>query len=133
MRILSNAFPTNMPDSEKVSQGGPANFARFFTNYLINNTRHSWVGLVFNSAPCKTIKCQKIYSFQQRDFYRMQMPVDMLRAIVKANKKCDPEMVLEKPIKKIVRLIEIVKPDIIFLNGFGIYNWILLKAGEITK
>jgi len=122
-----------MPDSEKFSQGGPANFAKFFTNYIITNTKHDWIGILFNSSPSKVSKCKKAYSFQQREFYNIQIPSDMLKRIVHAEKKLNPNIILEKPIKKIVKLIKTTKPDIVFLNGFGIFNWLMLKAGEITK
>lgn len=133
MRILSNTFPTNMPDSEKVSQGGPANFARLFKNYIVSHTKNVWLGLLFDNSTSGATDYQKINSFQQRDYYRLRFSKFLLRSIVLAKKKCDPEIILKEPIKQIVKLIRAEKPDVIFLNGFGLYNWMLLKAGEITK
>lgn len=133
MRILSNTFPTNMPDSEKVSQGGPANFARLFKNYIVSHTKDVWLALLFDDSTSGVTDYQKINSFQQRDYYRLRFPKSLLRSIVFAKKKCNPEIILKKPIKQIVKLIRAEKPDVIFLNGFGLYNWMLLKAGEIAK
>ncbi len=132
MKILSNAFPTNMPDSEKVSQGGPANFAWLFKNYIVSNTKHSWVGLLFENVKTGPKNCKKAYSFKQCDFYRLRIERALLKTIVSTKKKIDPEVVLKKPIRQIIKLIKAQKPDVIFLNGFGIYPWILLKAAELS-
>jgi len=122
-----------MPDAEEFSQGGPANFAQLFTRYLVSETKHNLIGLLFESAVLGPVKCRKIYSFQQCDYYRLRVLKPALKAIAAAKNKLQPETVFKKPIDQIVKLIEAEKPDVIFLNGFGIYNWMLLKAGEITQ
>jgi hypothetical protein len=130
MRILTNAFPTNMPDSEKVSQGGPANFAKQFTKYVVSTTKHEWNGLIMSFSSRNSLQCKKIHSFRQRNYYRFLISKILIKKITRAKKKEDPQIIFKKQIGLVIELIKEIKPDVIFLNGFGITNWILLKAGE---
>lgn len=134
MRILSNVFPENLPDSEKISQGGPSYFADNLVRYLVTHTNHSWCGVVFSGEQVSKITVKKVFTFRQREFYKMSVPKIIGQKIYRAVKEnSDPEEIMKKPIKEILGLIKIVKPDVIFLNGFGIYNWAMLKAGVIAK
>lgn len=130
MRIFTNAFPTNMPDSEKVSQGGPANFAKLFSTYIEANTGHEWYGLMMDASLIGLTNIRRKYSFPQRYYYQLRLPRRSLRLITKATQPADPTVILKKPLAKIVRLMEKVSPDVVFLNGFGLLNWMLLKAAE---
>lgn len=133
MHILSNAFPSNMPDAEQISQGGPANFAHLFIKHIVSRTTHRWTGVLFESVSAGATTCEKKHTFQQQEYYQLRVLRSALQSVVAAKKIVDPALLLKKPIQHIVELIKAQKPDIIFLNGFGIYNWILLKAGEITQ
>jgi len=132
MIILTNGFPTNMPDSEKVSQGGPANFARLFKDYLSSvGAKEDWIGLMLQGSLSKTTRLVKKYSFPHRDYYQLCVPRYMFRDIVQAKTKGDSGLILRKPINRLTALMRKTKPDIVFLNGFGLLNWLLLKAAEI--
>lgn len=122
-----------MPDAEQISQGGPANFAHLFIKHIVSRTTHRWTGVLFESVSVGASGCEKKYTFQQQEYYRLRVLRATLQSIVTAKKVVDPALLLKKPIQQCVELIEQQKPDIIFLNGFGIYNWMLLKAGEATK
>jgi len=132
MRILSNAFPTNMPDSEKVSQGGPANFARLFVNYLVRSEpKHQWVGVMLEGVPSETVRLQKVFSTRKRSYHRLCVPRTQLRNVVKSTHATDKaEDILERPISRLITLMKAERPDVVFLNGFGLLNWMLLKAAE---
>lgn len=130
MKIFSNGYPTNMPNAEAVSQGGPANFARLFSTFITSNTSHSWVGVMVSHSKSKTIRIKKAFSFPQRDYFKFYLPKEYYRLITQANKVADPAIILEKPIKRLASLIKKENPDIVFLNGFDLFNWILLKAAE---
>ena len=122
-----------MPNSEEVSQGGPANFARLFTLYVASKTPHKWIGVMFDSSKKSTkVRLKKIFSFSQRDYFKLYLPKIYIRQIVRAKKLSNPADVLQEPIARLVKLIKKEKPDVVFLNGFGIFNWMLLKAAEKT-
>ena len=133
MKIFSNGYPTNMPNAEAVSQGGPANFARLFSTFVTSNTSHSWVGIMVSHSKSKTIRIKKSFSFPQRDYFKFYLPKKYYRLITQANKVADPAIILEKPIKRLASLIKKENPDVVFLNGFSLFNWILLKAAVEAK
>ncbi|MDQ3015027.1 MAG: glycosyltransferase [bacterium] len=131
MIILTNGFPTNMPDSEKVSQGGPANFARLFKDYLTSiRAKDHWIGVMIQGSPSQTTRLVKKYNLPKREYYRLFIPKKILRNIVRAKIKGDSSQILEVPIARLTALMRESKPDIVFLNGFGMLNWMLLKAAR---
>jgi glycosyltransferase involved in cell wall biosynthesis len=133
MIILSNGFPTNMPDSENVSQGGPANFAKLFCSYIEKRSKDRWIGVMFQATHLKEPALEKIFKFIRRDYYKLYLPKRQLTRITQASTMQDPAKILKKSIELLTNLIRQKKPDVIFLNGFGIFNWALLKAAEKTK
>ncbi len=133
MIILSNGFPTNMPDSENVSQGGPANFAKLFNTYLQANTKDHWIGLMYQTTRTPKIEITNIFNFTKRNYYQLLLPNKLLQKITQASELKDPAKILKKPINLLIDLIKDKKPDVVFLNGFGIINWMLLKAAEKTN
>lgn len=132
MRILSNGFPTNLPNSETVSQGGPANFARLFVGYLMEaNPNHEWIGVILEGSSSKTTRLEKVFTSKQRSYFRLRMPKSSLRSIVHAkHTHRSPEEITEKAITRLATFMKNRKPDVVFLNGFGLLNWMLLKAAE---
>ncbi len=132
MRILTNGFPTNLPDSETISQGGPANFARLFLNHIIaSHLDHQWAGVVMERNP-HVCDIKRIFTSNYRRYFRLDVTAQSLRDITKAARASDPEHILAKPINLLVKLMQEEKPDVVFLNGFGVLNWMLLKAAEKT-
>lgn len=132
MTILSNGFPTNMPDSENVSQGGPANFARLFSAYIKKNTKDRWIGIMFQTTNLKTTELEKVFTFPRINYYKLYFPGQQLQDITQAETKIDPALILKKSIEVLADLIRQKKPDVVFLNGFGLFNWMLLKAAQQT-
>lgn len=132
MRIFSNAFPTNLPDSETISQGGPANFERLFLQHIeASNLPHEWVGVMLEGVHSDSVRIQKVCTLPQRTYYRLYVPKSLIGAVVRAKStKTDPSRLWQKPIARIERLMRAQKPDVVFLNGFGILNWMLLRAAK---
>lgn len=119
-----------MPDSEKVSQGGPANFARLFYNYIAPNSEHQWIGIMFKNSNSKKISIKKRFIFLRREFHCLNLPSDHFGQITNAKSKIYPEKVLGKSIDRLTAFIKEKKVDIVFLNGFGVFNWMLLIAAK---
>lgn len=134
MLILSNAYPTNLPNSEQVSQGGPANFTKLFVNYILkNHTNHRWLGVMMNGTKSSQVRLDGVFSTVQREYFRLNVHKDLFKKVLQAKStNTDPSVVLGAPINRIIKLIKKEKPDVVFLNGFGILNWILLKAAQAT-
>jgi glycosyltransferase involved in cell wall biosynthesis len=119
-----------MPDSENVSQGGPANFAKLFHSYLQANTKNRWIGLMYQTTKTSKTLITNTYNFNRRNYYKLSLPKKTLKNVTQAIELKDPSKILKKPIDLLLDVINDRKPDIVFLNGFGLINWILLKAAN---
>lgn len=135
MLIFSNAFPTNMPNAEQFSQGGPANFAKLFVNYISKNHKnHKWVGVMLDGVSTENdTKLKEIFNIGQRKYFKLSVPKGLFKNVLQAKSiSDDPRKLWDKPISRLKKLIKQTNPDIMFLNGFGVLNWMLLKASEET-
>lgn len=130
MLILSNGFPTNMPNSEVVSQGGPANFARLFYNDISFCSKNSWIGVMFKKSNFSSPRFKKIHAFPGRTYYQMYLPKNELKNITRAKPGTNPNKILKQTIDRMADFMKKANPDVVFLNGFGVFNWILLKAAR---
>jgi glycosyltransferase involved in cell wall biosynthesis len=137
MRILTNEYLCNTPNFKKPAKGGPANFSRLFFDFLMKESKkNEWVGVVIRDLDQKnkTFSIRKLRDQQTgRSIYKFSFPHDLAQKILKAKKTTDPEKILSKTIDYLAIFIEKINPDIVFLNGFSLGNWILLKAAHQAK
>lgn len=135
MIILTNAYPTNMPDSEVVSQGGPANFANLFVQHILNlKKKHQWVGVLLERSDSLGAKMEKRYQLPSREYHSLTVHRKIFDAILRSeNYDADVNEILCEPISELVAFIKERKPDVVFLNGFGLMNWMLLKAANEAR
>lgn len=129
MRILSNDYLSNLPGERVVAHGGPANFARNFSAF-ITSQKHEWIGIIHRPhAKSKTsIRVQALG--MRRQYAIFSCSDEHYRGITRVGKKVDPNHWFEKEIALIRRFIRKVKPDLLFLNGFSVYAWLLLTAAH---
>lgn len=137
MKILTNEYLCNTPDFTKPTQGGPANFARLFFNFLnYEATNYEWQGLIIRDLDPKneTSFIKKLPDTQSnRSIYKYCFPFHLAELIMKAKTKTDPRKILAQPIKELSIFIKKLSPDIVFLNGFSLGNWIILEAARLAK
>ncbi|MFA5188875.1 MAG: glycosyltransferase family 4 protein [Patescibacteria group bacterium] len=125
MIIFSNDYRSNFL-ADKVSTGGPARFAKEFSDYAINK-KNIWQGISLVASADSNIKIKQIKR-KGKFFWLVSMDQKLIKAVCDAKTKVDPGKILQPVIEQIRRIIKKFKPDIIFLNGFSIFNWIILKA-----
>ncbi|MFA5124636.1 MAG: glycosyltransferase family 4 protein [Patescibacteria group bacterium] len=132
MLILSNDYSNNLPNSKHHAKGGPANFAKRFKSFL-KIEGHVWLGLIveFNSIESPELKfINKTKSLQ---YYRLKVPGSLAKKIGRTPNKINAEKLFGPAIDLIAGLIKETQPDIIFLNGYAISNWLILKAAQKEK
>jgi len=133
MKILSNDYPTNTPGPKRLAQGGPAVFAKGLSSYAESNN-HLWVGLITAvSTEAKNTRLYDLGGNGKKHYYKLSIPYGKIRKITKAEGRTDPTEILSKEIDRTSTLIKEVKADVVFINGFSLYAWILLKAAEKAK
>lgn len=127
MRILSNDYHSNLPNSPHPSYGGTVNFARNFSTY-VSEQGHEWIGLIhrLNKDEKTTVKKEKGYL--GRTYYSCSFSNTHYRSFLELEKRCDPRVWFAPQIKSVRQYIRRLQPDLLFLNGFPLFAWILLEA-----
>lgn len=129
MIILSNDHISNVPGSQVWSQGGVAVFAKIFSNYVAS-CGHHWVSVVVKGDSREKFRVKKTARGKRKTYIEVHHDRRYLSRINRAKRLADLDNALEPMISYFFALIEEVKPDIIFLNGFGMLPWMLMKAGH---
>ncbi|MFA6228277.1 MAG: glycosyltransferase [Patescibacteria group bacterium] len=132
MLILSNDYSNNLPNSKHHAKGGPANFAKRFKSFL-KKEGHSWFGLIVEFNSTKFSKLKPVSKIKGLQYYKLEIPGVLVKKLGRTPKKIDAEKLFEPAINLIAELIKITRPDIIFLNGYAVSNWLILKAAQKEK
>lgn len=137
MKILTNEYLCNTPDFKQAAKGGPANFARLFFNFLKDKKKNNleWHGLIINDLDDSNKKffCRKFADFRKnRYIHKFSFPFFYSKKILKAKKVANYRQILEEPISRLNILISKIGPDVVFLNGFSLGNWLILEASRLN-
>lgn len=127
MIILSNEYPSNIPGAGRAPQGGPARFARDLSSRLIADG-HTWVGIQRLGAKSGPPKRHFVGASRRRRFWQVTVSYQAYRTITNAKKASAPDKLLRKEIDVAKSVIQDERPDLLFLNGFALHAWILLRA-----
>jgi hypothetical protein len=133
MKILTNEYLCNTPNFKKPAKGGPANFARLFFNFLKKKVKNlEWCGIIINDLDqdndCFSLKT--LEDDKKRTIHYFSFPFLFTNKILKAKKVLDYRQVLAIPIKKLSLVVKKISPDVVFLNGFSLGNWLILEAAR---
>lgn len=129
MRILSNDYISNLPKSKHIAHGGPANFARPFSSYVAN-AGHKWIGVIFQTKELKTPTIKKKSSDQDKTHYIFSTQKSNLDSFMQLKRRCEPSDYFKLEITALRSFIRRTKPDILFLNGYSVFAWLLLEAAK---
>lgn len=130
MVIFTNDYLANIPGSKMPAGGGTANFAKRF-NAFLSGKGHHWIGLAFKFPPKegKVMIRKEPNRLEGRDYYVMSI-TRIGKTLGRARRAFDPEKVFEKQITAIAKLLRKTEADVVFLNGYMITNWLILKAAQ---
>lgn len=128
MHVLSLDYHTNIPGSEKISQGGPARFAHRLSTHLIKQG-HEWTGIVARAEDNAKPHATTVYTEKRRSYIEWKYDATTKHALATKKNFGNPRVWLRSEIDSLKAIILHEKPDIIFLNGFSLVSWMLLCAG----
>ena len=131
MIILSNDHISNAPGSRVRSQGGVAVFAKIFSR-CVAARGHQWTGVVLKGDLKRKFRSKKTMRTHKRAYIEVRHSKQYWARINRAKQYLDPNDALDPMIAYLAGLIKKIQPDIIFLNGFGMVPWLLMKAGYET-
>src|SRR5512133_496534 len=129
MRILSNDYNANLPKSKHIAHGGPANFARPFSSYVVNQG-HEWIGIIYKSNDSQTTSIKKCSSQKGKNYYYFSTLESCVSSFMHLRRLCEPREYFESQILILRKFIRRTKPDILFLNGYSVFAWLLLESAK---
>ncbi len=132
MRILSNDYLSNVVSHVGVAHGGPAHFAQSFSEYVVKVADSEWIGLVQDRRRVRTrYFVRRMPSMDKRIYYGFSTPSERLERFAKeVAGTIDPEIWFAEELRQIRCLMKKTRPDVLFLNGFSLYAWLLLCAAK---
>lgn len=131
IRVVFNDAHANLPNNNIIPQGGVSIFAQRMSDYFKKNHREvELVSLLFShNQESKDIYIRKTSGI--RDFYELVYPREILLNSYKQKfTKKEYNKFIEIFVSKVSILLKEVKPDLIFLNGFSLSNWIIMQAAH---
>jgi glycosyltransferase involved in cell wall biosynthesis len=130
MIILSNDYPSNLPRSTKVAHGGTENFASAFSEY-VEKSGHAWVGIVRqDSEVSRVTRIRAVGSRGNRCYYKAHLPGFRIGTLMTKDSRVCPENYFAEEIDAISAFVRRARPDVVFLNGYDIHAWMILRAAS---
>jgi len=131
IRILYNDSDINIKENNRHPQGGITRFAQLFRSYFNENDDVTLIPFLF--SPCNDKKDPIVHHRVSSNDQYAQVSYD--RSIIsKLHKQKLSRFEFIKKLNPIIDRIQLfvseIRPDVIFLNGFGISNWMLMYVGH---
>ncbi|HCR52632.1 TPA: hypothetical protein DIV48_03265 [Candidatus Kaiserbacteria bacterium] len=126
MRILSNDYLSSVPGSGINVKGGPARFAADFSTVAISQG-HEWIGLLHNP---ESGEYQERAVAGGKRFFSINAPSVTIEGLRELREPLAPEAYLAEDINSVKDLFKELRGDVLFLNGFSAYAWLLFAAAR---
>lgn len=128
MRILSNEYLENIPGSEKKAQGGPSRFAYNLSKYLSEHG-NEWVGIL-RSPTTLPNEYRELKNSHYARYFEVYVPKINFESIRELSEPVVLHSYLHDEVELISRFIREIKPDVLFINGFSSFCWLLYAAAK---
>jgi glycosyltransferase involved in cell wall biosynthesis len=131
IKVLFNDAHANLPKSTIIPTGGASRFAMLFLKYFKNNfPQTELISLLFSH----NTENQNIYhkeTTRPRRYFEIIYPRELLSQTYKKQfTKKEYLEYLSPWLGEVEKIFDKVKPDLVFLNGFNISNWLILEIAH---
>lgn len=131
IRILFNDSHVSMPNTKRVAQGGPARFSQLFTHYFLQSGKFHLTSLFFSHHESDNVIHRKITSRKNHDFFEILYSAQKINSTYQENySKKEYLKYLEPWAREVKFVLKQVQPNIIFLNDYGLTNYILFSVAR---
>lgn len=129
MKILSNDYRPNLPGVPGIAPGGPAIFARAFSKYVTEHG-HEWIGLLDSYKKQDRVHIQAHKKNRGTSYYTCEFPSERIFPFLQQTQMQDPRMWFEEEVNALRAFMKQSCPDILFLNGYSVFAWMLMEAAH---
>ncbi len=127
MRIVTIDYLANIPGSKKQIKGGPANFAKYFSAHAAKEG-HSWIGIVQRMTSGRRVFLRKLGEKPNCEYVGCFLVSDRIEEFLHAKRTVDPCVYFEAEIDRLACFLEEQRADVVFLNGYSLFSWMVLRA-----
>lgn len=128
MRILTLDYLPNVPGSGKHIKGGAERFARDFSAYATKEG-HEWVGVLQHSERERPLIQELPGSAGKRFFSIFSRNAGSEHMSTFAS-VAEAEVAYEPEVNEMAEVMRLTKPEVVFLNGFIPFSWMLFLAAR---
>lgn len=129
MRILSNEYLSNVPNAIKKTQGGTAKFALSLSQF-VTEQGHTWIGVIGTKNNPTTTYKELASTNNQISYTEIYLPHISSSALQKIDTQIELHEYFKNEIDVVSDFIKKSKPDVVFLNGFSSFAWLLYAAAK---
>ena len=122
MRILTNEYLSNVPGANIIAHGGPAHFANKMKGFLVAHG-HEWIGVV--PAYQEHITTHIIVHDGGVKLFEINATTATLENLRLLAENVSPEIYFREIILSLKTLMRDVFPDVVFLNGYSVFNGLI--------
>lgn len=129
LTVLANDYRSSVPGSGIPVKGGPARFSTELRQYLLERGCR-WVGLAQGAGDAAGARLA--HREEGWEIHEVDAPAARLETI----REHAPSSIssarkwAEADIAATVRVLEEAEPDVLFLNGYSAFAWVLLEAAK---
>lgn len=127
--VLYNEARSILDDTE-ITEGGPARFSALFSDFF-KKKKIAVIPIVFSYSESGNTTSIKKHTRKNRTIYELVYNATNIHKSFK--KEITPKKfkaLFDEMIAVTQEFIETQKPDVVFLNGFNVTNWVLLRAAK---
>lgn len=132
MKIFSNDYLSSVPKSGEVVSGGTGRFAAEFSNFVVENN-HEWVGLIEGAVGGEKPSMVQVGGDGFKKFFELKPFFNIFNTVTLRKTSRNPRTLLKAEINLIRDLIKSENPDVVFLNGFYSFTWLIFEAAHLEE
>ena len=129
MKILSNENRLRVSRTKFIPSGGTTIFAKNFSSYLIQHG-HTWIGVEQYISTTNTGAMRRRKMAPGYSLYTLFSPAKHYKSLYRSRSRIIPKEYFSDEITRLRYLIVAQAPDVVFINGFSTYAWLLLTAAS---
>jgi len=131
IRVLFNDSHANLPNSTLIPQGGPSRFSQFFTTYFEHTVRDIELSSLLFSHNDTDARIYRRETLRHRLYQEIVYPGKKLtRSYTRVYTKAAYIKFLAPWLTLVGEALDRAQPDIVFLNGYSLSNWMILHEAS---
>ncbi len=131
MRILTLEYECNVPGSKAPLKGGTARFARDFSS-AVTAQGHIWLGILQRHSS-EGAEWECVAREENKEFYSVRSGAMPISEVATHDSLAHVEGAYARELQALRNTLRHLRPDIVFLNGFSQYSWLLYKAAALEN